>query len=270
MKKSFFAITALLLASGVSFTAMAAVSDESYEAQGIEHGISESGLTGLTHVISPYTIGTGISGTVNAGMQPVAGTGNTVILYPSVTIGLGSRLEFSGRTALINAPGISTNGDTEFSVKYRFRSLGETMPAMALVATAILPTAGAGAEDVNTASGRIFVVAGGDVQVTDNTIMAIYANFGVNFIDPGEATQNNYNTYGLGIMAPISDDNRLHAYLEYNMNHGKTTNTIIGRDGNGHLTVGARYSTKLLKISVGVEDGWLGSNVIVAGVTVGF
>jgi len=269
MNKPIFAITAFLLAFGVSSTAIAAVADESYEVERIERGISESGLTGLTHAISPYTMGTGIAGTVNGGMQPVSGVGNTILLYPSVTIGLGSRLEFSARTVLASAPGFSAVGDTEFSAKYRFRSLGEIMPAMALVTTVILPTANnVGATDVNTASGRIFVVAGGDVQATDNAVVGIYGNVGANFIDPGLATQNNYYTYSLGIMAPISDDNRLHAYIEYNVNPGKTTNTVIGRDWNGHLTLGARYTTKLLKFSAGVETGW-SSAVLVAGVTFG-
>lgn len=271
MKKSIFAIAGLLLVFGLPTQVYAAdIANRSYEAEGLEHGISESGLTGLTHVISPYTIGTGIAGTINAGMQPISGTGNTVILYPSVTFGLGSRLELSGRTALINSPALSTNGDTEISIKYRFRSLGEAMPAMALVATAILPTAGGGAEDVNTASGRVFLVAGGDVQVTENAIIGIYANFGVNWIDPGLATQNNYNTYGLGIMAPLGDNDRFRGYIEYNMNHGKTSNTIIGRDWNGHMTVGVRYVTKLLKVSVGFENGWSGSDVMMGGVTFGF
>ena len=272
MNKPIFAIAGLLALLGLPTNVFAAeLGSQSYEAEGIEHGISESGLTGLTHVISPYTMGYGLAATVNGGIQPQAGVGNAIILYPAVTLGLGSRIELSARTALVNTPTVSSAiGDTEFSAKYRFRSLGETMPAMAVVATVILPTANnAASTDVNTASGRIFVVAGGDVQVSDNTVIGIYANVGANFIDPGEATQNNYMSYGLGIMAPISDDNRLHGYIEFNTNPGKTTNTAIGRDWNGHLTLGARYTTKLLKISAGVENGWAGT-VLVAGVTVGF
>ena len=269
MKKSIFAIAALLLASGVSSTAMAALGSDSQEVVGLERGISLSGMTGLMHTISPYTSGTGINATLNGLMQPTT-TGNQVILQPSATIGIGQRLEISGRTALVSAPGVSEVGDTEIFVKYKFRSLGEVMPAMALVASVILPTASAAtAADVNTSSGRLLLVAGGDAQVSDNTIIGVYFNAGFNYIDPGLGTQNDYLTYSLGVMAPISDDNRLHGYIEFNSNQGKSAVTPLGGSDGGHLQIGARYATRLLKITAGVETGW-STPVVYAGVTVGF
>ena len=270
MKKSIFAIAALLLASGVSSTALAALGDDAQEAVGLERGISLSGLTGLMHTISPYTSGTGINATVNGLMQPTT-TGNQMILQPSVTIGIGQRLEISGRTALVSAPGVSEVGDTEVFVKYKFRSLGEVMPSMALVASVILPTASAGTvADVNTGSGRLFLVAGGDAQVSDNTIVGIYFNAGFNYIDPGLGTQNDYLSYALGVMAPISDDDRLHGYIEFSSNNGKSgLPTPLGGSDGGHFQIGARYTTRLLKITAGVETGW-STPVVYAGVTVGF
>lgn len=266
MNKPFFAIAGLLIAIGVPSGAMAAPLNETFEAEGIYHGISESGLTGLGYTVSPYTLGTGISATVNGIAQPTAG-GTIVIAEPSATIGLGKSIELAARTALVTAPGYSEVGDTEVSAKYKFRDLGETMPAMAIAATVILPTASnVTAADVNNISGRIMVIAGGEVQVTDNAIVGLYFNYSENIIDPGAATQYSYQVADFGLMVPISDDKRLQGMFEAHVPYLKPGVTTMLGGPQKTYRVGLRYAGRFLKLTAGLETGW-SSTVLTAGAT---
>ena len=267
MNKSIFAIIAFFLASGVSSSALAeTMGSESYQAEDVYHGISESGLTGLGMTVSPYTMGTGISASVNVFAEPTTG-GTAVITMPSVTLGLGNSVELSARTALVTAPGLSEVGDTEVSAKYRFRAMSESMPSMAIVASAYLPTASnAAVADVSAVSGRIMVVAGGEAQVSDTTVVGMYLNYSHFLIDPGTATQVTYDIANVGLMIPISDDQRLQGMLEAFLPSGKPTVTTMLGGTNPHYRIGLRYATRFLKVTAGVETGWVGA-AVTGGVT---
>ena len=267
MNKPIFAIIAFFLATGVSSNALAAsIENESYEAEGVYHGISESGLTGLGMTVSPYTMGTGISATVNAFGEPTTG-GTYLALMPSVTLGVGKNIEFSARTALVTAPGISEVGDIEISAKYKFRSLGETMPAMAIAASAFLPTAtNASVADVSATSGKIMVIIGGEAQVTDTAVVGMYLNYSHYIIDPGTATQVTYQITNLGLMIPLSDDQKMQGMLEAYLPTNKPFVTTMIGGVNPHYRIGLRYAGRFLKITAGVETGWVGT-AVTGGVT---
>ena len=267
MNKPFFAIAAFLLAFGVSSETLAAeVGDQSYEAEGIYHGISESGLTGLGFTVSPYTLGTGLSASANVIAEATTG-GTILITEPSVTLGLGKSIEISARTALVTAPGLSELGDTEISAKYRFRALSETMPSMAIAASVILPTAtNASVADVNELSGRLMVIAGGEVQVTDNMIVGMYVNYTETLVDPGSATQYSYQSANVGLMVPISDDKKLQGMFEAYLPTRKPTTTTLLGGSQSHYRLGLRYAGRFLKITGGIETGWVGTTVT-GGVT---
>jgi len=265
MRKSIFAIASLVFAIGVPLQASAAL-DETYEADSVYRGISESGLTGLGMTISPYTMGTGISATVNVFAEPTTG-GTAIITMPSATLGLGRSIELSARTALITAPAVSEVGDTEVSAKYRFRSMSESMPSMAIAVSAILPTASnAAVADVNSVSGSITVIAGGEAQVSETTVVGMYLNYSHYIIDPGTATQATYQIGKLGLMIPISDDQRMQGMLEAYLPTNKPTVTSMLGGTEPHYRIGLRYATRFLKITGGVETGWVGT-AVTGGVT---
>ena len=108
-------------------------------------------------------------------------------------------------------------------------------------------------------------VAGGEAQVSDNVVMGTYFNMTANFIDPGQATQNNYISSNLGFMMPISDNNKLQGFIDSRFVSGKTTPTISEADGVYYM-IGLRYTGRFLKITGGIEEGGAVAKVI-AGVT---
>jgi len=263
MNKSFIAISAILLAVGASSPVYSAeLSDQTYQADNVEQGFTTTGLTGLYRTISPYSKGTGISATAYSVLTPASG-GSTVVTPLSATIGLGRNVEISGVTRLYSAPGVTATGDTDIYTKFSFRSLGERMPAMALVLGATLPTASnAAAQDVTAASGHIIVSMGGETNVSDNWVVGMYANAGYHLIDPGTGSQNSYTSYSLGVMVPISDNQKLQGYAEIHSVYGKTAATVSDAPGN-EVIFGLRLATRFLKIMGGIDrpDGAANSNI---------
>jgi len=263
MRKSIFAIVGVMLYVAAPSAAMAE-SNVSYEADDVYRGTSTTGLTGLYHTVSPYTSGTGISATAYGVITPTPG-GSTLITPVSANIGLGKGFELSAVTRLYSAPGITATGDTDFYAKYKFRSLRETVPSMALALGVTLPTAtNAAAEDVTALSGHVLVIMGGEVNVAEDWVVGLYANFGAHFIDPSAASQNNYSSINLGMMVPISDDQHLQGFAEYRDNTGKAAATVSGAPGRDYV-LGLRFATRFLKITGGIEKGDGAANTTVFG-----
>jgi len=264
MKKSYFAAAVFLLLV-TPLQSMAA--GESYEAEGLNRGTGDTGLTGLYYTVSPETQGTGITVGAYGIVQPTA-AGNNVITPATVTLGLGKNVEVSAVTRLIATPATSGTGDTEVYAKYKFRSLGETMPAMAIAIGAILPTSSAAAlQDVNTLGAKFMVIAGGDAQVSEEAVIGIYFNMAANFFDPGQAAQEKFLSANMGFMAPISDDHKLQAFLDIRTISGKTTPTQNYTDGTSFM-LGLRYAARFMNVSAGIEKG-NGEARIMGGVSFG-
>lgn len=265
MNKSYFAIAGLFMMLGASFGANA--ESRSYEAEGIYRGTAENGLTGLYYTASPYTVSTGLAVGAYGIVQPVAGSGNNIITPVNATLGLGSRIEFSAMTRLVSLPGVAATGDTEAYAKYQFRSLGETMPAMAIAVGGILPTAtDPAAADVNTIGGKLIVMMGGDAQLSESAITGIYFNISANFFDPGAATQDNFIGTNFGLMIPISDNQKMQGFVDIRNITGKVTPTLNYADGTTTL-VGLRYAARFMKITGAVEFGGTGSAKVIGGLS---
>jgi len=260
MKKSYFA-AALILLLGLPLQSMAA--EDSYEAEGVYHGTAVNGMTGLYYTTSPYTVGTGISAAAYVEMASTTTT-TTLVTPATVTIGLGN-VEFSAATRLYSdsASSVSATGDTEVYAKWKFRSLGESMPAMALAIGGTLPTAtNAAARDVNQVGYKLMFIAGGDVQASTDTVIGTYFNLVYNAIDPGQATDEKYLTANFGLMMPISDNNKLQMFIDTRNNTAKSAATIGDGTPGTTLMIGFRYTGRFLKILAGVNTNSTGNKLI--------
>lgn len=260
MRKTIFAIVGLALILAMPAGAVAA-SKNIYEVDEIQRATGENGLTGLYYTASPYTAGTGLSANVHVVASSIAGTFTTVT-PASITLGLGDSIEISGASRLYSSGGVTAIGDSEFNFKYSFRSHSEVMPAMALGLGVILPTSNnVAASDVTSLSGKIMMILGGEANVSDTTVVGMYINATAYLIDWGQASQDNYLGFNFGLMAPISDNQRMQGFFEARNIQGKTGPTLSGDNGYT-LMLGLRYATRFLKITGGVEHFGTGGRVI--------
>lgn len=253
MNKKLLLVLGLLGSMLLSSGAQAALSrGGEWEAQGVQRAYNIYGLTGLYYSTSPYGLPFGhFSFSASTISDDVFGT----ITPISVGFGLTDRFEIAITGKLVDSGGTTGVGDTDIYAKYRFRTQTQYLPAMAIMVGVTSPTStfvAANETDVQTT--KISLIAGSEARVTETMVIGFYLELQGIFRDSGQPTADRYTNINLGMMMPISDDDKLQLLIDTHTTTGKTIPTLGESDGS-RVAMGIRYNTRLLKYSMGVETG---------------
>lgn len=238
------------------------VADEVFRAANI------GAMTGLIRMNSAYTVRDGEL-QVNVGLATESGGGTNYAQAPlTITYGLSDNKEI-GLLARYISPsnGAAGLGGAEVKFKWRFRRQTEYLPATAIMFGIMLPSGPAAINEVSSWGLKVHGLASSEANVTDTFFIGMYMDVGVSAIDPGTATGDLYYEASIGLLFPISDDNRLQAMLEYNTISGRVV-PYLGNTNYSAITPGLRYASKSFKSTMGAEIRSNNSFKIIA--TLGF
>lgn len=254
---------------GVSQGVLAANPGEGkWVADEVFRGANIGAMTGLIHMNSAYTVRDGEL-QVNVGLTSESVAGVDYQQAPlAITYGLADNKELGLVTRYINpSVGAAGMGGAEMKLKWRFRKQTEYLPATSLAFGLILPTGPAALNEVTSWGARANLIFASEASITDNAYIGMYLDLGATAIDPGAATAQNYFDNSVGLLFPISDDNRLQLMFEYNSISGRTT-AYLGSLNYTAFTWGMRYASESFKFTMGAENRDNNSTKVIT--TIGF
>lgn len=225
---------------------------------------SASGLTGLLVMNIPQTMGPGLMLSVTAmGQGQFETLDNITTGSAALIVGFSENLELSARTKFISVEPVGGDteqgmGDSEVTLKWKFRNQNENLPAMAVGIGGILPTGDAdkGLTEVDNWGVRFLVTASGEVPVFADSFIGLYAEAQVVAIDKfGDEMpySDKYGVFNLGLAFPISDNNRLHFILERNEIRKRNRGFPFERDYVA-VTPGLRYASNHFSFAAGMQS----------------
>ncbi len=225
-------------------------------------------MTGLLHMNSAYTVRDGEL-QVNLGLTTESVGGTSYMQAPlAITYGLGGNKELGFVARYISdSVGNAGLGGAELKFKWRFRRQTEYLPALAMSFGLILPTGPAILNEVSSWGVKFSGMAASEASITDTFYIGMYMDIGLTLIDPGSATSQRYGDASVGLLFPISDDNRLQAMMEFNYISGRTT-AYLGSTNYTAITPGVRYASESFKMTLGAQLRSNNSAKIIA--TLGF
>jgi hypothetical protein len=223
------------------------------------------GLAGLLTMNIPHTMGAGatlvVSGTYEGAEPGLYETAMSTM--GALRIGFSENVELAVKGKLYQVdPEIGETetglGDAEAMIKWKFRNQNENLPAMAIGLGGILPTAeeNKGFAEVKNWGAKIMVAASAEVFAFENSYIGLYAEAQAVVIDKvGNATAytDKYGIINLGIAFPISDDNALVFFTEYNQVLKKHTALALEQDYTA-ITPGLRLATDHFNLTVGLQN----------------
>ncbi len=241
--------------------------DGDHELVVINRPVNVFGLTGLLFTNSAYTQP---AGRVALGISAVgenSDTPNFSIVQggASLTIGITDRLEVGVRGTMVgtNLGSSSTTeigtGDTDVLVKWRFKSQGDTLPALALGLGWTFPTGDEkkGFTEIKYEGIKVMALATSEKRILDDSFIGVYleAQAVLNdqlHQDTKTSFKDQYGVINAGLLFPISDDNDLQFIFEYNRVFKKDITTLYERDYSA-LTPGLRFVTERFNLSIGLQ-----------------
>jgi len=237
-------------------------------AENVFRSVNTGGLTGLIHMDSAYTVRGG-EVQVTTGFTTESGGGVDYQSIPlALTFGVGDNKEWALVSRYINpSVGTAGMGGAELNYKWRFRKQSEYLPASSLAFGLLLPAGEAALNQVTTYGATGSLIFASEANLTDNTYIGMYLDLSATSIDPGEPTAQTYSDNSIGLLFPISNDNRLQLILEYNVIGGRTF-AYLGSTNYSAFTWGLRYASDTLKMSLGAENRDNNTSKVIA--TVGF
>ncbi len=233
----------------------------------INRPVNVFGLTGLLFTNSAYTQP---AGRVALGLSAVGENSDTpnfsvVQGGASLTIGITDRLEVGVRGTMVgtNLGSSSTTeigtGDTDVLVKWRFKSQGDTLPALALGLGWTFPTGDEkkGFSEIKYEGIKVMALATSEKRILDDSFIGVYleAQAVLNdqlHQDTKTSFKDQYGVVNAGLLFPISDDNDLQFIFEYNRVFKKDVTTLYERDYSA-LTPGLRFVTERFNLSIGLQ-----------------
>lgn len=207
-----------------------------------------NGVTGLLIMDLPYTMGGGITvagggsyaGTLTTPTAPTGGYKSLTTVVAAARIGFTDNFEIGvSSKSYTMEPSTGTSeigvGDTEGMIKWKFRNQNENLPAMALGFGVIAPTGDETKGFTNAKNGgaKLSVTAGAELPVFEDGYLGLYGEAIAVAIDKLGGTTPYTDMYGvinLGVAIPISDDNHLSFFVEYNKLVKK--DTLFGMESN--------------------------------------
>lgn len=238
----------------VSFIAHAANPGEGkWVAEEVFRSANTGAMTGLVHMNSAYTVRDGEM-QFNIGLTSETVAGTTYTQAPlAITYGLSNTTEFGIVARYITtSTGTAGLGGGEMKLKWRFRKQTEYLPATSLSFGLIAPSGPAALNEVSSWGARLNFLAASEASITDTGYIGMYLDIGTTAIDPGSPTAQNYMDASIGLLFPVSDDNRLQAMLEFNSISGRTI-AYLGSTNYTAITPGIRYASKSFKMTLGSE-----------------
>ena len=272
--------TAIAVMSGcilLLFTGNQAISQDSYldmdrvhrddPSVVVNRPVNVQGLTGLIITNSAYTQR---KGRIVAGLASIAENSDSPdfsILQgiATITAGITDRIEVG-----IRAQAFGTNlgssatrevgvGDTDFLIKWRATSQGETLPAIALGLGYTLGTGNSdkGLSGVEHQSARLLVIGTSETEMPGDYFIGIYFEGQLVYSDrvlwsSPPSSSEKYGVINAGLLLPLSEDRRMQVLLEYNGVFKKDIPTVYEQNSQSFMP-GLRYVTPNLNISVGVQ-----------------
>ncbi len=233
----------------------------------INRAVNVFGLTGLLFTNSAYTQP---AGRVAIGLSAVGENSDTpnfsvVQGGASLTIGITDRLEVGVRGTMVgtNLGSSSTTetgtGDSDVFVKWRFKSQGDTLPALAVGFGWTFPTGDEkkGFTEIKYEGIKMMVLATSEKKILDDSFIGVYLEGQVVLNDQfHEDTKtpfkDQYGVVNAGLLFPISDDNELQFMFEYNRVFKKDVVTLFEQDYSA-LTPGLRFVTERFSLSLGLQ-----------------
>lgn len=226
------------------------------------------GLTGLIHMDSAYTLRGG-EVQINAGFTTETAAGVDYQTIPiALTFGVGDNKEWALVSRYINpSVGTAGMGGAELKYKWRFRKQSEYLPASSLAFGLLLPAGETALNQVTTWGATGSLIFASEANLTDNSYIGMYLDLSATSIDPGEPTAQTYSDNSIGLLFPISNDNRLQLILEYGAINGRTF-AYLGSTNYSAFTWGLRYASDTLKMTLGAENRDNNTTKVIA--TLGF
>jgi len=245
----------LITMLGASYRAFAANPGEGkWVAEEVFRSANIGGMTGLIHMNSAYTVRDGEM-QVNVGLTAESVGGVDYQQAPfAITYGLADNKEFGLVTRYItDSVGNAGIGGAEMKLKWRFRKQTEYLPASSLAFGLIFPTGPAALNEVTSWGARVNLLFASEASITETGYIGMYMDLGATAIDPGAATAQNYFDNSVGLLFPISDDNRLQLMFEYNSITGRAF-AYLGSTNYTAITWGIRYASQGFKMTLGAEN----------------
>lgn len=251
----------------------------------IDRAPSLNGLTGLVNLNMPYTMGAGLTAIGGATMA-----GAVANQYDSFTevnaalrLGLSDNIEVGVKTKTFRVDPVTGGaetgvGDAEAMIKWKFRDQNENLPAMALGLGAMVPTSdkNKGFRETEAFGVKFSVMAGTELTVFEDGYVGLYGEAQLVAIDMVKATspyQEMYGVVNVGLAFPISADNRLTFFTEYNQVTRKDVPTTVSN--SSMVTPGLRYAHRNFSLtfagqSVNFEDTGTSQTRLVGLISLGF
>lgn len=214
---------------------------------------SLDGMTGLLTMNIPYTMGPGL--TVIGGVSLADSTTEGIA---ALRVGLSDNVEIGLKSKTYSVKPVTGSkstglGDAEAMIKWKFREQNENLPAMALAIGVILPTGSEskGFREVDKLGIKFGVTGATELAVFDDGYLGLYVEGQVIAIDKMTNSSPYKDTYGvvnIGIAFPISDNNRLSFFTEYNKVLSKEIVTI--ESNHSAVTPGLRFAHQNLSVTV--------------------
>jgi hypothetical protein len=233
----------------------------------VNRPVNVQGLTGLLLTNSAYTQP---KGNVTIGLSSIAENSkdpdfSVIHGITSITVGVTDRFEVALRANAFGTNLGSTEnrqfgfGDTDFLMKLRLTSQGDTLPAIALGFGVTAPTGDEvkGFRGVQHQGLRLMLIGSSETEMPDDIVLGVYFEGQIVYNDslPWEDADSDSDRYGVlnaGLLLPLNANRNLQAIVEYSSVVKKNIPTIY--EENHHAIMPAlRFVTEKLNLSVGVQ-----------------
>ncbi len=152
-------------------------------------------------------------------------------------------------------------GDTELAVKWRWDTHSVTFPELAVGLAGIMPTASdsKGLNDVTNWGVKVMALATSETRISDGSFLGIYLESQAVFIDgfsAGHTTsmQDRYGVVNVGVLLPLSTDNRFQAMIELSKTLGRAHyKTALAEGDQLGITPALRYVSDALSFTAGAQ-----------------
>jgi hypothetical protein len=223
------------------------------------------GLTGLLVMNSAFTRPAGTLAVGGSAMIEDSDKPDYSVIQTPITLtfGITDTIEAGLKAKYVNyAKGTESGlGDTELAVKWRWQTHSTTFPELAIGMAGILPTASEskGLNEVKNWGVKVMALATSETSIASGSALGIYLETQAVFIDgfsygKKTNTQDRYGVINVGVLLPVSTNNRFQAMIELSDTLGKKrSKTALAEGNHTGITPAIRYVTDALSVTAGAQ-----------------